>query len=117
MDHRLSALKKCIHKLQQVDKYILRLQYEKELTLENIWSHISKSTRATYYSLVRIYRLLIQRIKRTLIEHSPISIRHLSTSTPAWFSVLEWFFMAVSKQYAWIAVSRFEKKLPRLYPT
>jgi RNA polymerase sigma-70 factor (ECF subfamily) len=70
MDHRLSAMRKCIDKLAQVDRYILKLRYEKDLTLENIGAHISKSTRATYYALVRIHRLLLQCIKQTLAEEA-----------------------------------------------
>jgi RNA polymerase sigma-70 factor (ECF subfamily) len=70
MDRRLGALERCVQKLMQVDKYILKLRYERELTLENIGAHISKSTRATYYSLVRIHKLLMQCIKQTLAEES-----------------------------------------------
>lgn len=68
MDRRMGAMKKCIEKLPQVDRQILKLRYEKELTLENIGAHISRSTRATYYALVRIHRLLLQCIKQTLAE-------------------------------------------------
>jgi RNA polymerase sigma-70 factor (ECF subfamily) len=70
MDRRLGALERCVQKLEQADKYILKLRYERELTLENIGAHISKSTRATYYSLVRIHKLLMQCIKQTLAEES-----------------------------------------------
>lgn len=70
MDRRLGAMKKCIQKLNQVDRYILKLRYEKDLTLENIGAHISRSTRATYYALVRIHRLLLQCIKQTLAEEA-----------------------------------------------
>jgi RNA polymerase sigma-70 factor (ECF subfamily) len=70
MDRRLGALERCIQKLMQVDKYILKLRYEREFTLENIGAHISKSTRATYYSLVRIHKSLMQCIKQTLAEES-----------------------------------------------
>ncbi len=70
MDRRMGAMKKCIDKLAQVDRRILKLRYEKDLTLENIGAHISKSTRATYYALVRIHRLLLQCIKQTLAEEA-----------------------------------------------
>ncbi len=70
MDRRMEAMKKCVQKLMQTDKYILKLRYEKELTLENIGAHISKSTRATYYSLVRIHKLLMQCIRQTLAEET-----------------------------------------------
>lgn len=70
MDQRLGALKKCIDKLMKMDKYILKLRYEKEFTLENIGAHISKSTRATYYSLVRIHKLLMHCIKQAIAEES-----------------------------------------------
>lgn len=70
MDHRMGAMKRCMDKLAGADRYILKLRYEKDLTLENIGAHISKSTRATYYALVRIHRMLLQCIKQTLAEES-----------------------------------------------
>ncbi len=70
MDRRMGAMKQCIDKLAQMDRYILKLRYEKDLTLENIGAHISKSTRATYYALVRIHRNLLQCIKQTLAEEA-----------------------------------------------
>ncbi|HOK67524.1 MAG TPA: sigma-70 family RNA polymerase sigma factor [Anaerohalosphaeraceae bacterium] len=70
MDLRMGAMKKCIDKLAQMDRYILKLRYEKDLTLENIGAHISKSTRATYYALVRIHRFLLQCIRQTLAEEA-----------------------------------------------
>ena len=68
MEQRLDALKTCLLKLSAEDKNILKLRYEKNYTLENIGAHISKSTRATYYCLVRLHKLLLGCIKRKLIE-------------------------------------------------
>ncbi|HOM61569.1 MAG TPA: sigma-70 family RNA polymerase sigma factor [Anaerohalosphaeraceae bacterium] len=70
MDQRMGAMKRCMDKLVGADRYILKLRYEKDLTLENIGAHISKSTRATYYALVRIHRMLLQCIKQTLAEEA-----------------------------------------------
>lgn len=66
MDAHYDALKNCIKKLNQTDQTIVKLRYEKGYTFENIGAHISKSTRAAFYSLSRIHQLLMQCIKKTL---------------------------------------------------
>jgi RNA polymerase sigma-70 factor (ECF subfamily) len=71
MDIRLNALKECIKKLGQTERTLLKLRYEKGYTLKNIGAYISKSTRVTYYSLVRIHKYLLECVKRGLAgEHS-----------------------------------------------
>lgn len=66
MDDRLDALKHCIKKLNLTDQDLLKLRYERNLTLQNIGAHISKSTRASFYSLSRIHKLLLRCIKGEL---------------------------------------------------
>ena len=68
MNDRLDALKDCIKKLSHSDQTLVRLRYDKGYTLENIGAHVSKSTRATFYSLSRIHQLLVRCVKRTLNE-------------------------------------------------
>jgi len=66
IDDRLKALKKCINKLNHRDQTLLKLRYDKAYTFESIGASISKSTRATFYSLSRIHELLLRCVQRTL---------------------------------------------------
>ncbi len=66
MDDRLDALRHCVKKLGDSDQRLLQLRYERNLTLQNIGAHISKSTRATFYSLSRIHKLLLRCLQRTI---------------------------------------------------
>lgn len=68
LDERLTVLKNCIHKLGYENQNILKLRYEKGYTFENIGAHISKSTRAAFYTLSRIHQLLQRCVKRTFSE-------------------------------------------------
>ncbi len=66
MDPRIDALEKCVNKLNSKDQWLLKLRYGKGYTFENIGAHISKSTRATFYSLSRIHHIVFLCIKQTL---------------------------------------------------
>ena len=68
IDYHLDLLKKCAQKLDTVDRHLLKLRYEKGYTLQKIGELVSKSTRATYYSLARIHKLLLGCIRRNLAE-------------------------------------------------
>ncbi len=70
MEDRLRALKKCVKKLEDTDRDILQMRYEKNFTLQNIGAHLSKSTRAAYYALVRIHRNLMHCIRMTMAEEN-----------------------------------------------
>lgn len=66
INDRLYALKNCIKQLDDTDRDILKLRYDKGLTLESIGDHISKSTRAAFYSLSRIHKLLMVCVEKKL---------------------------------------------------
>ena len=66
MNDRLCALKGCIKRLDGNDQAILKLRYDKGLTLENVGAKISKSTRAAFYSLSRIHKLLMVCVEKKL---------------------------------------------------
>lgn len=66
MDDRLDALKQCVGKLPEDDRRILQMRYESGYTLQNIGAYVSKSTRATYYALLRIHSLLLHCVNRSM---------------------------------------------------
>ena len=68
MNDRLVALKDCVKKLDTEDQKMIRLRYEQGCTLKSVGDKVSRSTRATFYSLSRIHQLLEQCIKKTLRE-------------------------------------------------
>ncbi|ARN56510.1 sigma-70 family RNA polymerase sigma factor [Sedimentisphaera salicampi] len=66
VDERTELLEVCLKELKTLDKDIIRLRYEDNLTLKSIGAKISKSTRATHYALARIHKLLMNCVRRKM---------------------------------------------------
>jgi len=68
MNDRLDALKKCVQKLSDKQRSLLKMRYEKNYSIKNIAAYVSKSTSAAFYTLSKIHKLLLQCVNRTLDE-------------------------------------------------
>ena len=68
MEEKLEALNNCVNKLDDNQKYLLKLRYDKKQTLKEIGDSISKSTRMTFYTLSKIHQVLLQCVKRAKAE-------------------------------------------------
>ena len=68
MDEKLNALNKCVQKLSVSQRRVLKLRYDKKMTFKEIGVHISKSTRATFYTISKIHQILLGCVKTTQTE-------------------------------------------------
>ncbi len=66
MDHRKSALKKCIDKLSPQDKILLEKRYHKNVKVIDISKQVNRSAGALYQVFSRIHLTLRNCVKRTM---------------------------------------------------
>ncbi len=65
---RLVALKTCIEKLKENDRYLVQMRYEQDVTVKNIAERFGKSVQGIYQALSRIHEMLMRCVRRTLAE-------------------------------------------------
>jgi len=68
MNDRLEALRKCLKKLEENDKALIRLRYERDISVKNIALGVGKSIHSIYRGLSRIHDMLLRCVRRTLRE-------------------------------------------------
>ena len=64
LDDRIEQLRKCIKRLPHLDRMLIHLRYDQEISVKRIAERIGRSKETVYKSLVRIYRLLFRCIHR-----------------------------------------------------
>jgi RNA polymerase sigma-70 factor (ECF subfamily) len=65
-DDRMRALQNCLLKLNEGDRRLISMRYERETTTKEVAERIGRSVEGLYQTLARIHRLLLQCIHRTL---------------------------------------------------
>ncbi len=68
MEEELNALNRCVKKLDDSQKYLLKLRYDNKMTFKEIGDNISKSARMTFYTLSKIHQLLLHCVKQAKSE-------------------------------------------------
>ena len=63
-DKQQEALKICLQKLSERDRYMIDLRYELDSTVKEVALRINRSIKTVYYSLNRIHLQLFQCIRR-----------------------------------------------------
>ena len=66
IDRRIDALKLCVKKLPDKDRFLLKLRYESEIPAKNIAERLGRTFQTVYKSLARIQANLARCIRRTL---------------------------------------------------
>ena len=66
LSERTDALKKCLEKLKEVDRKVLLLRYEQDISMKKIAQTIGRSTTGIYHTIARIHSILQECICRTL---------------------------------------------------
>ncbi len=67
---RLSALKKCIEKLNAGDRHLAQLRYEQDIRPKNIAEQVGKPLQNVYRALARMHEVLTRCVRRTLAEEA-----------------------------------------------
>ena len=65
---RIEALRKCQTLLNNRSKWILKMRYERNISVEEIASYLKLSRRHVYYILGKINSVLLRCMRRTLAE-------------------------------------------------
>jgi RNA polymerase sigma-70 factor (ECF subfamily) len=68
MNDRLEILRRCLKKLGEKDKALIRLRYEKGISVQNIAQGVGKSIHSIYRGLSRIHDKLLRCIRITIAE-------------------------------------------------
>lgn len=68
LDRRIEALQKCLTYLNQMDRKIIQLRYEEEISVETIARKVGKTIKSIYVKLSRANSLLLSCVRRTLAE-------------------------------------------------
>jgi RNA polymerase sigma-70 factor, ECF subfamily len=63
----MSALQRCLEKLKEQDRDVIRLRYEKEMPIKTISAQMGGSLDNTYKKLARIHLLLQSCIQKTVV--------------------------------------------------
>lgn len=66
VDKQIAALRKCLNKLNDTDRQLIKLHYEDNFTIRDISSHIDKSIHALYKVFNRIHHFLLKCVHRTI---------------------------------------------------
>lgn len=66
------ALKQCLKKLNERDKYLIELRYDIGSTVKSIAERVGRSANAVYHSLNRIHCQLLQCVLKTLARESHV---------------------------------------------
>lgn len=67
-DHRVDALRRCVSKLQEADRKILGLRYERGASAKDVAVKVGQNINTFYKNLSRIHQWLFRCINRTMVE-------------------------------------------------
>lgn len=68
LDSRIEALRTCLSHLNPLDRKILQLRYEEDVSVKTIAKKVNHTTKVIYTKLARANDLLLRCIRRTLAE-------------------------------------------------
>ncbi len=68
LDSRIEALRKCLAHLNPLDRKIIHLRYEEDISVQAIAEKVSSTIKVIYTKLARANDLLLRCIRRTLAE-------------------------------------------------
>lgn len=66
-DHKIHALRKCVSRMNDQDRRIIYLRYEKELTPKNLAHLVERPVHGLYKTLARIHKMLLRCVRQTLV--------------------------------------------------
>ena len=66
-DHKIHALRKCLSGMNDRDRRLIYLRYEKGLTPQNLAALAERPVHGLYKTLARIHKMLLRCIRQTLI--------------------------------------------------
>jgi RNA polymerase sigma-70 factor (ECF subfamily) len=66
MDDQVRALQQCLLKLQDNDRGLIQVRYEKGMTIKQIAEQMQRSVTGMYKVMARIHRSLVRCVRLTL---------------------------------------------------
>lgn len=66
-DHKIHALRKCLSGMNERDRRLIYLRYEKGLTPKNLAQLVERPVHGLYKTLARIHKMLLRCIRQTLV--------------------------------------------------
>jgi RNA polymerase sigma-70 factor (ECF subfamily) len=67
MEDRIQALQQCLGKLNQRDRELIKLRYDKKTTTRNLAEELGRSVYGLYKTLARIHHVLEKCVQKTLV--------------------------------------------------
>lgn len=65
-DVRIEALRRCLHKLREKDRRLIRTLYEQGLTIKQLATQVERPVQGLYKAIARIHDALLQCVRRSL---------------------------------------------------
>lgn len=66
-DHKIHALRKCLSCMNDRDRHLIHLRYEKGLTPRNLAQLSERPVHGMYKTLARIHKMLLRCVRQTLV--------------------------------------------------